>query len=60
MPRGNPRDRSIRVAATTEELEMLHRLAEDAGITASDLIRMFVRREHAARFGEGRKTKAKR
>jgi hypothetical protein len=46
------RDRSLRVQVSTAELKMLHEIAEADGITASDVIRMFVRRAHAERFGD--------
>ena len=35
---------------------MLHALAERAGLSASDYIRQFVRREYAASFGLSPKT----
>jgi len=34
---------------------MLDELATDSGLSISDVIRQAVRREHAARFGKGRK-----
>jgi hypothetical protein len=40
---------------------MLKRLAEADGVSASDLVRQFVRRSHAERFGEPkRRRKPKR
>lgn len=44
-----PRRLSIRIA--DDEWTMLYALAETEGITASDYIRLFIRREHAVRFG---------
>lgn len=43
-----PRRLSIRIA--DDEWTMLYALAEAEGITASDYIRLFIRREHASRF----------
>ncbi|MFO0572211.1 MAG: hypothetical protein U0263_41700 [Polyangiaceae bacterium] len=36
---------------TADELAMVQRLAEADGISASDLVRQFVRRSFAERFG---------
>lgn len=42
------RDLQLKVRVTAQELRMLHELAEHLGLTASDVIRQYVRREHAA------------
>jgi len=42
----------LTVRTTPEEMAMLKRLAEADGISASDLIRQFIRRSHAERFGD--------
>jgi len=34
-----------------EEWRMLQQLADATGVTASDYVRQFVRREHGAKFG---------
>jgi antitoxin component of RelBE/YafQ-DinJ toxin-antitoxin module len=49
---------TIRVAP--EEMRMIKALAEADGITASDVVRMFVRRLHAERFGSKPSRKPKR
>lgn len=39
------------IRMTADELAMVQRLAEADGISASDLVRQFVRRSFAERFG---------
>lgn len=51
------RDQSLRVRVSDDELRMVQELAELDGITASDFVRLFIRREHAARIGEQKATK---
>ena len=51
---GEQRDKLINLRATSEEVAMLHALAERDGISASDLLRQFIRRSYAAVFGEKR------
>lgn len=46
------RDYMLRVRMTEDERQMLEALAEKSGLTASDIVRQLVRREHAATFGE--------
>ena len=41
------RDRRLSIRIANEEWEMLHALAEREGISASDYIRLFIRRTHA-------------
>lgn len=51
---GRPRtghDRNLRVMLTTEELNMLHALADDSGLTASDVIRLQLREAYRTKFG---------
>jgi hypothetical protein len=40
-----------------DEWRMLQELADGSGVTASDFVRQFIRREHAAKFGEKPKKK---
>lgn len=44
----------LTVRMSPEEMAMLKRLAESDGVSSSDLVRQFVRRQHAERFGEPR------
>jgi hypothetical protein len=44
------RGRKFTIRVTDEELSMLEALANADGVTSSDYVRQFVRREHAARF----------
>lgn len=39
---------------------MLDELAEKQGLTASDIVRLLIRREHSQQFGEARAKKSKR
>ena len=48
------------VRMAPEEMAMVKDLAKSEGMSASDLVRQFIRRTHAERFGEGRKAKPKR
>lgn len=43
------------VRMSTDERTMLARLADSDGMTSADVVRMLVRREHAARFGTASK-----
>lgn len=55
------RTRSFRVLVSEEEQAMLRALAERDGVTASDYVRMFIRRDYAEKFGgPSKKTKPKR
>jgi hypothetical protein len=53
------RDRSLRVQVTTAELNMLHKIAAEEGITASDHLRLYIRRTYAARFGTPKTKRAR-
>lgn len=53
------RDHVITVRMSREERDKLQALADDDGISVSDVVRMVVRRTHAERFGD-KKTKARR
>jgi hypothetical protein len=53
------RDRSLRVRVSDDELRMVQELADADGVTASDHVRLYIRRAHAERFGD-KKAKAKR
>ena len=48
---GIERDQQFRIRMTAEEMRMLKELARRLGLTASDVARQLVRREHAAVFG---------
>ena len=52
------RDKKLTVRASDEELAMLQAVADAAGISSSDVVRMFIRQAHAARFGGETPTKA--
>jgi hypothetical protein len=41
----------LTVRMSAEEIAMLKRLADADGLSASDIIRQFIRRTHAERFG---------
>ena len=43
------RDKSLRVRVSADELRMVQELADDQGISASDFVRLFIRKAHAAR-----------
>ncbi len=43
--------------ATAHEISMLRELAEEKGVTASDIVRLLVRADHAAIFGAPAKKK---
>lgn len=45
-------DVTFRLRMTRDERAMLEALAERSGLTASDIVRQLVRREHAAAFAE--------
>ena len=42
------RDIQLKIMVSADERRMLDELAERSGLTASDVIRQFIRREHAA------------
>jgi antitoxin component of RelBE/YafQ-DinJ toxin-antitoxin module len=46
------REYMLRVRMSEEEREMLTNLAESDGVTASDVVRLFIRREHEQRYGK--------
>ena len=46
------RGRYITIRASDDEAAMLRALAEAEGITGSDVLRMFIRRAYAERFGQ--------
>jgi hypothetical protein len=47
----NTRQKRLDVRISTEEALMLEQLAEESGLTVSDIVRVLVRRQHAERFG---------
>ena len=53
-----PEERSeqVMVRMTPAEVRMLEELAEADGVYRTDVIRLLVRREHAKRFGKGKRT----
>src|SRR5712691_9760912 len=50
------RDRQFYLRATAEEVAMLHILAERAGLSASDYVRRWLRREMAAEAAKWRQS----
>ncbi len=46
------RNRNLNVRLTDQEHEMLTDLAEHVGLSASDVIRQYIRKEYAAVFGK--------
>ncbi len=56
----DPRNESLRIRMSAREKAMMQELADIEGLTASEYIRHFVRREHLARFGASKRKKARR
>lgn len=54
------RPKQFLMRLTEEESAMLRSLAERDGLTASDYLRMFIRRSYAETFGEKKPTKTKK
>lgn len=52
MVMAEKRTTSFRMLMTERERQQLEELADQYGLTASDVLRQYVRTEHAARFGE--------
>lgn len=50
----------LTVRVTPEEMAMVKAVAEADGLSASDLVRQFIRRSHAERFAPKPKAKPKR
>ncbi len=46
------RDRSLRVRVSSDELDMAHELADRDGVSASDVVRLLIRREYRKAFGD--------
>jgi uncharacterized protein (DUF1778 family) len=53
------RARNLNIRITDDEGEMLRQLAEREGVSASDVVRLFIRRAHAEAF-PAEKSRAKR
>lgn len=53
------RDSSFRINFTAAEREMLRYLAAAQGVTSADVLRLYIRREHAATMGEKKTATAK-
>jgi hypothetical protein len=51
------RDKQFRMNLSEEERAMLEDLSEADGITASDYLRLLIRRQHSERFGAKPKKK---
>lgn len=45
------RDVALSIKVSVEEREMLRALADRDGLSASDVVRVFIRRAHAEAFG---------
>lgn len=54
------RDYMLRVRMSADEQQKLAALAEADGLTASDAVRLLIRRAHAERFSQAAEPKAKR
>ncbi len=48
------RDRKLTIRTTDEEIALLAALAEADGVSSSDVLRTFIRKAHAERFGDKR------
>lgn len=46
------RERILSVRVSSEEFEAVTRMADEDGITVSDVVRMFLRREYTRRYDE--------
>jgi hypothetical protein len=46
------RTRNLVVRVASDELEMMHEIAQEERETAATLIRRWIRQHHSARFGE--------
>lgn len=57
---GDLKDQKLTVLVTEADMHKLRELAEDEEESASLVIRMLIRREHAARFGATKKAKTKK
>jgi predicted DNA-binding protein len=44
------RERAVTIRVTDEEAEMLWALAKSQGLTASDILRQYIRKAHAKAF----------
>jgi hypothetical protein len=53
------RDRKLTIRISADEVSKLEALADSDGVTGSDVLRTFIRRAYAERFGE-KKPKPKR
>jgi hypothetical protein len=54
------RNKYLTIRASDEEISMLRVLAEEEGLTASDYLRQFIRREYVAKHGSKAARKPKR
>jgi hypothetical protein len=54
------RANQFKIMMSDEELSQLRRIAEHEGLTASDIVRQFVRRRHLELFGAPEPKKPKR
>ncbi|MBX3185682.1 MAG: hypothetical protein KF819_01650 [Labilithrix sp.] len=53
-------DAQFRLVMEKDELAMLHAIAKEKRVPAAQVIREFIRREHAKTFGETKRARAKR
>lgn len=51
------RDQNLRVRMSSDEVRMLKQLSDAMGLTASDVVRSLIRREHVEKFGDKLKKK---
>jgi DNA-binding MarR family transcriptional regulator len=54
------RQNQFKIMLSDEELRMVKELAEQIGVSGSDVVRQLIRREHAATIGESSRPKPKR
>lgn len=50
----------LTIRVTPDEMRMLKELADEAGLTSSDVVRLFIRRLHVERFGVAKPKRPKK
>ena len=58
----SPETKGVRfnLRISDKEQDMMNELADAMGVSASDVVRLLVRKEHAERFGSPKVTKTKK
>ena len=54
------RKRRLSLLISDDEHRLLQEVAEERGLTASDVVRQFIRAEHARLFGEAKRQEKRR